>query len=295
MKKDNIRARFWKSRAYMKAKGREKTERTTIQAPDLVNRIIHLGTVRWFGGYNSKAGGTYCNYGYLNKHIIFRAWGFDTRRTEYYIRNSLRNCPAFFCLINDDAGAEKADWVKLVSEITEEELVYLYNHNVSLKKILDNSDNFLRLLKYPVLKAILPDVIRSMGVKKLMSLYQKKPNLRASLLRDIVSGVSWDELAIEDAIEFFTALSRFHSERIKILRDTFPRWMAFETVVYSLMPEDFPGCIPEVIEEQDVCALKELLLKVPDLDLKWKIRDYLLQREYGNGDDERVSANTSCS
>ena len=251
---------------------------------ELENRIIHLGTVRWFGGYNSKGNGSHNNFGYLNKRILFRAWGFDSHRKEYYIRHRLQNCLAFFCFENDDENLEKADWVKLVDEMTEEDLVFLYHRNDSFRIIMDNPDNYFPLLKFPALRALLTDVVRSLGVRELMRLYLQRPDMSADLIRTIVSGVSWGKVDVEEAIEFYLLLPRHHSVRTKILRDSFPKWIDHERVVVSLKPEDFPGCIPENTGDQAISLLRDLRKKVPDPDLKWKIGDYLLQNRFQTAD-----------
>lgn len=243
------------------------------------NDVIHLGEIKWFGGYNSKRDWyNHCGVIVGIGDFFFQASAFDSPNIKKHIQVQLKNQSAFFSFEQQDNTRIK--WVKLICEMTEEELLNLYKQNDSVKKILNNPSQYLSLLKIPVVRSLFSEIKNNIGLPRILSGLQDNSNIPNDVQCFIIQNIPWNELTDDIAIEFFLTLRDDKYEKAEILMSIFPAWINDARVLDKLKVGYFPKCISAAIENNDYSLIYKLFNNVTDWNVKKVIATYLPADSY---------------
>lgn len=257
-------------------------------------RIIHVGEVDWFGGYSYKRNGIN-HFGFLVGGIHFSASALDSEKKDYYLENGLRNGPVLFSLKNEENVDRGAEWVKPVSEISEEELRKLYDENESFRTLMNDPKVYMPLVQLGNMGLLFTDVLQSAGLSKMIEAIKGKPALLSNSVEIFLKNIRGDELTPDDINDlYFTLLNT--SDRTTLLKSTFPVWIEDAKVLNSLDASYFPKCIDTAIKSSDYTSMEKMINIASDSKIKTAIVSYLpLDRVLSNHDycnflsDEKVT------
>ena len=238
------------------------------------NKIIHLGEIKWFGGYNGKRD-CYNKCGVLVGEFFFRASSFDSPNKERYIQVQLKNQPAFFSFVREDNTEAGISWVKLIIEMTDEELKSLYRQNDSVKEILNSPSQFLSLLNFSPIGSLFGEIINNIGFHSLMAGIRDNSGLPSYVHSFIIHNIPWADMTEDDVAEGFLLLRESQYEKVEILKGAYPAWIDDTKVLEKLRTGYFPECISVAIENKDYPTIYKLFKNVSDWNVKKTIADYL--------------------
>lgn len=234
------------------------------------DRIIHLGTVKWFGGFNNKTG-DYNRYGFLEGGIYFSASAFISEYRDDYIEDRLENVPVLYYLRKEDDERPDAGWVKLVREISPSEMIDLYNTNESVRKAFEDPRTLLMMTDLEPIQSVFLDVVSKTGIHPFAEAIRVTPRVPVAAQSFIADHIPWGKVPKEDAVAFFLAASDYCREKTVILKALYPSWTEDERIIKDLKTWYFPDCLGNETTEKDIPVITRLLEKVSDPEIRKQI------------------------
>ena len=234
---------------------------------NMKDKIIHLGTIKWFGGYN-KIKQRYNNGGVLLEGFWFGEAIFDCPYKEKYRLAQIKNEKAFFSFYNDKNPEAGISWVKCIRDMNEAELLDLYHNNESLKQIIDDPHNLSSFLAYPFINSIIHELLLNSDILELVKAIVNKPSYSTNLMDLILTSIEWTKLPKETALNLFLVLQDHRIEKVSILNSVFPAWTDDTRIINSLKSSYFPECINSWINDKDYVSLSKLFHSISNQETK---------------------------
>lgn len=237
---------------------------------DTKNAVYHLGHIDWFGGYSSKID-DYNNFGFLAGGIYFKKAVFDSPNADKYVFNRLSGDSVLFILLSENDVSKGAGWVRLLSEISGEDLIRLYSENKSVKEIFTDLSNTLELLNIQAVQSLLKVILQAEGTHRLVEFIQNWPNYSPSISTYLMDLLPLQDMSDNDLIKLFLCCSEYEIKITELLEKTYPSWIYNNEVIEKLRTWHFPQCVHKGIETQDIASLSRLFERVSDQEIKEKL------------------------